>query len=181
MVESDLCVSLILPPALALLQGEIFCHPLHIMKFLTPSPLVEEGAPLNWRPSADAVAGNGWDGGRGLEHQVSLMLALTSTEKKPTPESHQRGGDCTPSGAIGCRKPPPVRGSNERPAVTPSDASLPQPPRWCATKAHHASIAAGAAAPCSPGKAISRLSRAPSMSNSSNCPSRGNSSSSHWT
>jgi hypothetical protein len=32
-----------------------------------PSPLVGEGAPLNWRPSADAVAGNGWDGGRGEE------------------------------------------------------------------------------------------------------------------
>ena len=30
---------------------------------MAPSPLAGEGAPLNWRPSADAVAGNGWDGG----------------------------------------------------------------------------------------------------------------------
>ena len=29
-----------------------------------PRKLAGEGAPLNWRPSADAVAGNGWDGGR---------------------------------------------------------------------------------------------------------------------
>ena len=28
-----------------------------------PFPLVGEGAPFNWRPSADAVAGNGGDGG----------------------------------------------------------------------------------------------------------------------
>jgi len=129
--------------------------------------------------ASSPLAGNGWDGGIGLEHRCfSGMVALiTPTLALP----HQGGGDCTLSGAIGCRKPPPVRGSNERPVVTPSDAPWPQPARWCATNAHHASTAAGAAAPCSPGKAMSRLSRAPIMSNSSNCPSRGNNSSSHCT
>jgi len=35
---------------------------------LAPSPLAGEGPPLMRRPSADAVAGNGWDGGRQAPH-----------------------------------------------------------------------------------------------------------------
>ena len=87
MVESDLCVSLILPPALALLQGEIFCHPLHIMKFLTPSPLV----------------GEGWDGGIGLEHRCFSGMTALITPTLPLP--HSGGGDLTPSIVGGCEKP----------------------------------------------------------------------------
>ena len=41
-----------------------------------PFPLAREGAPLNWRPSADAVAGNGWDGGRGRDRfRVPLLVS----------------------------------------------------------------------------------------------------------
>jgi len=42
-----------------------------------PSPLAGEGAPLNWRPSADAVAGNGWDGGE--QHRLGMPPAFTPT------------------------------------------------------------------------------------------------------
>jgi hypothetical protein len=30
-----------------------------------PFPLAGNGVPLNWPPTPDAVAGNGWDGGKG--------------------------------------------------------------------------------------------------------------------
>ena len=47
-----------------------------------PLPLVGEGAPLNWRPSADAVAGNGWDEGTG---GVRLPVPYVSLSPPPSP------------------------------------------------------------------------------------------------
>src|SRR5689334_8412499 len=41
-----------------------YCSALDLQQsHFAPSPLAGEGPPLMRRPSADAVAGNGWDGG----------------------------------------------------------------------------------------------------------------------
>jgi CubicO group peptidase (beta-lactamase class C family) len=64
-------------------------HPLAHQSSIAPSPLAGEGAPLNWRPSADAVAGNGWDGGeaRGREsaRTVSPSNDLTDVPDGASP------------------------------------------------------------------------------------------------
>src|SRR5262245_2548961 len=57
------------------------CPPLQHRSSIAPSPLPGEGPPLMRRPSADAVAGNGWDGGRGRDRRVSH----TSPHPHPCP------------------------------------------------------------------------------------------------
>src|SRR5207245_6197262 len=69
-------------------RGELAGRVVHVAlrwPNFAPSPLAGEGPPLMRRPSADAVAGNGWDGGRveGEETLHSKRRRLSRLRRLP--------------------------------------------------------------------------------------------------
>jgi hypothetical protein len=58
-----------------------------------PFPLVREGSTLSCAPSANAVAGNGWDGGQGQILCATPDLTLVP----PSPIEGERVCSCWPS------------------------------------------------------------------------------------